>query len=64
MHPGDFVICNDIIGCVQKVSPLTLLCQDGQVREIAAPASLIISGQQAALLTAEKLMRRVKNGNS
>ncbi len=64
MHLGDFVICNDIIGCVQRVSPLTLLCQDGAVREVDAPATVIITGQQAALLTAEKLMRRITDGNS
>lgn len=64
MRPGDFVICNDIIGCVQSLTPLTLLCQDGQVRTVQATPTLILSGQQAALLTAEKLMRRIHNGNS
>lgn len=64
MSPGDFVICNDIIGCVQTLDPLTLLCQDGKVRAVQATPTLILSGQQAALLTAEKLMRRINNGNS
>ena len=64
MSPGDFVICNDIIGCVQELNPLTILCQDGKVRVVQATPTLILSGQQAALLTAEKLMRRINNGNS
>lgn len=64
MIPGDFVICNDIIGCVQKVQPLTLLCQDGKIRQVCGEAHIIMSGQQAALITAEKLIRRITNGNS
>lgn len=64
MQLGDFVICNDIIGCVQSLSPLTLLCQDGTVRTVSATPTVIITGQQAALLTAEKLMRRVRDGHS
>lgn len=60
MMPGDFVICNDILGCVQKLSPLTLLCQDGQTREVKVEPVIIMTGQQVALLTAEKLMRRIK----
>ena len=63
MQLGDFVICNDIIGCVQSLSPLTLLCQDGAVRAVNATPTVIITGQQAALLTAEKLMRRIRDGN-
>ena len=59
MVPGDFVICNDIIGCVQCVTPLKLLCQDGVVREVQATPTVILSGQQAALLVAEKLLRRI-----
>lgn len=64
MRQGDFVICNDIIGCVQTVEPLTLLCQDGVVRVVQATPQTILTGQQYALLVAEKLMRRINNGNS
>lgn len=63
MMPGDFVICNDIIGCVQKLEPLTLLCQDKVVREVSATPTIIMTGQQAAMMTAERLMRRIKGGN-
>lgn len=63
MRPGDFVIVNDVIGCVQTLPPLTVLCQDGVIRELRAQAELIISGQQYALLLAEKAMGRVTNGN-
>lgn len=64
MRPGDFVICNDIIGCVQTLEPFTLLCQDGVVREVQSTPTLIISGQHAALLTAEKAMKVIRNDNS
>ena len=64
MRQGDFVICNDIIGCVQTVEPLTLLCQDGVVRAVQSTPHTILTGQQYALLVAEKLMRRINNGNS
>lgn len=64
MVPGDFVICNDILGCVQTLSPLTLLCQDGVIRTLEAEPTVILTGQQAALITAEKLMRRVQNNVS
>lgn len=64
MRPGDFVIIQDVIGCVQSVSPFRVLCQDGRVREFQAKAELIITGQQYALLLAEKVMRRVKDGGS
>lgn len=64
MGLGDFVICNDIIGCVVSLHPLTLLCQDGVKRTVQAQPHVIITGQQAALLTAEKLMRRITNGYS
>lgn len=64
MMVGDFVICNDILGCVQQVSPLVLLCQDGQIRQLDAYPTVIMTGQQAALITAEKLMRRVTHGGS
>ena len=63
MAPGDFVICNDIIGCVQSITPLKILCQDGTVREIQATPHVILTGQQCALLFAEKLMGRILNGN-
>lgn len=64
MVPGDFVICNDIIGCVQTMEPLTLLCSDGAVRRIDAECTIIMTGQQAALITAEKLIRRITNGRN
>lgn len=64
MVPGDFVICNDIIGCVQTMEPLTLLCSDGVVRPIQAKCTIIMTGQQAALITAEKLIRRITDGRN
>lgn len=63
MRPGDFVIVNDVIGCVQKLEPLTVLCQDGAVRVLQVKAHVIITGQQYALLLAQKVMGRLKNGN-
>lgn len=59
MRPGDFVILKDVIGCVQNMSPLMLLCTDGKVREFTGTPTLIVSGQQYALLIAEKAMRNV-----
>lgn len=63
MRPGDFVIVNDVIGCVQAEHPLTVLCQDGKVRVLQADARVIITGQQYALLLAEKAMRRIRCGD-
>ena len=63
MRPGDFVIVNDVIGCVKQVDPLTVLCQDGVTRVLQAEAHLIISGQHYALLLAEKAMGRIRHGN-
>ena len=62
MKPGDFVIVNDIIGCIQTINPLRLLCQDGVIREIQADPSLIITGQQFSLMLAEKAMRTIRGG--
>lgn len=59
MRPGDFVILKDVIGCVQCMSPLMLLCTDGEVRELTGTPTLIASGQQYALLVAEKAMRKI-----
>lgn len=64
MRPGDFVIVNDVIGCVKKINPLTVLCQDGVVRALNAEAHVIITGQHYALLLAEKALRRIRDGNS
>lgn len=64
MKPGDFVIVNDIIGCIQTMHPLRLLCQDGVVRELEAEPSLIITGQQFALLLAEKAMGVIRGGGA
>lgn len=61
IKPGDFVIVNDVIGCVQSTKPLVLLCQDGIVRNIEATPTLILTGQQYALLFAEKLMSRLRD---
>lgn len=63
MIPGDFVIVNDVIGCVRKLKPLTVLCQDGVERVLQAKAHVIITGQQYALLLAQKVMEGLKNGN-
>ena len=63
MRPGDFVIVNDVIGCIQSLTPLSILCLDGVTRTFQAEPSLIISGQHYALLLAEKAMRRIKDGN-
>jgi len=63
MNRGDFVIINDVIGCVQSFAPLTLLCTDGKIRRFDATPTLILSGQQCALLIAEKAMRRYRSGN-
>lgn len=64
MREGDFVILNDILGCVQSLSPLTLLCQDGVIRKVQGTPTVVMTGAQAALATAEKLTRRIKNGYS
>lgn len=53
----------DVLGCVQTLTPLALLCQDGVIRELHGAPTLIISGQQYALLLAEKAMRRIRDGN-
>ena len=50
MRPGDFVIVNDVIGCVKKLNPLTVLCQDGVVRALNAEAHVIITGQHLSLI--------------
>lgn len=63
MRPGDFVLINDVLGCVQTLTPLTLLCQDGEVRSFTATPTTIITGQQYALLLAEKAMRRIRDGH-
>ena len=63
MRPGDFVIVQDVLGCVQTLTPLTILCQDGVIRHLKGTPTLIISGQQYALLLAEKAMRRIRNGH-
>ena len=63
MRPGDFVMVGDVLGCVQTLTPLALLCQDGVIRELHGAPTLIISGQQYALLLAEKAMRRIRDGN-
>lgn len=62
VRPGDFVILNDVIGCVKTLEPLTILCQDGIVRTFQAAPEIIITGQHYAALLAEKAMRRVKGG--
>lgn len=62
MRPGDFVIVNDVIGCVKSTEPLTVLCQDGVARTLQAEAHVIVTGQQCALLLAEKAMKRIKEG--
>lgn len=62
MMPGDFVIVNDVIGCVRSVNPFTVLCQDGVVRTLEAEGELILSGQQYALLIAEKAMAKLHGG--
>lgn len=64
MMPGDFIICNDIIGCVQSTNPLRVLCTDNVVRGLQGEPTVFLTGQQAALMMAEKLMRRIKGGNS
>lgn len=63
VKPGDFVIVNDVIGCVRKMHPLTVLCQDGIERELQAEAHVIITGQKYALLLAQKAMGRISHGN-
>lgn len=64
MRPGDFVIVNDVIGCVKSLDPLTVLCQDGVERTLQAEAHVIITGQHYALLLAEKALRRIRNGDT
>ena len=64
VNVGDYVILNDIIGCVQSISPLTLICQDGKVRELQGEPAVIMTGAQVALRTAEALVRRIRDGNS
>lgn len=64
MRPGDFVIVNDVIGCVRCLSPLTILCQDGKERVLQAEAHTVITGQHYALLLAEKALRRIGNVNT
>ena len=44
VRPGDFVILNDVIGCVKTLEPLTILCQDGIVRTFQAAPEIIITG--------------------
>ena len=63
MRPGDFVILNDTLGCVQSLLPLCLLCQDGVTRQFQGTPEVIVSGQEYALLIAEKVMGRIRNGN-
>lgn len=63
IQPGDYVILNDVIGCVQTVTPLSLMCQDGVVRELQGEPTIIMTSAQIALRTAEALMRRIRNGN-
>ena len=63
MRPGDFVLINDVLGCVQTLTPLTVLCQDGEVRSFTATPTTIITGQQYALLLAEEAMRRIRDGH-
>lgn len=60
MRPGDFVIVNDIIGCVQSMSPLRILCQDGVIREVHAQPAIIMTGQSCALMYALRAMRRIQ----
>lgn len=58
------MIVNDIIGCVQSMDPLVLLCQDGKVREVQAEPHLIITGQQYSLMMAEAAMKRIHRKDS
>lgn len=64
MRPGDFVIVNDVIGCVRSLDPFTVLCQDGKERVLQAEAHIVITGQHYALLLAEKALRGIRNGNT
>lgn len=65
LREGDFVVLNDVIGCIQQLTPLKLLCQDGVVRKLTGSPVLVISGQQLALSIAEKLkMEALENGKS
>lgn len=64
MRAGDFVLLGDVLGCVKSVSPLKILCQDGVERTFQGEPVVVVSGQQYALLLAEKAMRRIQHGNS
>lgn len=64
MRAGDFVLLGDVLGCVRSRKPLRILCQDGVEREFQGTPVEVISGQQYALLLAEKAMRRIKSEHS
>ena len=61
---GDYVIVNDIVGCVRSVDPMVLLCQDGVERRIDAEPQLLATGQQCALMVAEKAMACIRKSRS
>lgn len=61
MEVGDFVIIKDVLGCLQTKNPTRILCTDNVVREFTGDPTVIITGQQYALLLAEKAVGRLRD---